>query len=161
MLQGTMIRQRPTSNKIEKIQLPLTISTHHSNVSISVDFFFVNRHAFLTRKSSKLDFITVKYHKTRNKASIISTLNDIRQIYSTRGFRVENIHADNEFNKEDIKNSQLPALFHIYGKDEHAGLIKRSNRTVKNKTRTTTHATPYKRFTKVMVIGLVMGTIRG
>ena len=55
MLQGSMIRQRPTSNRIEKIQLPLTISTHHSNVSISIDFFFVNRHAFLTSKSSKLN----------------------------------------------------------------------------------------------------------
>ena len=54
---------------------------------------------------------------------IITTLNEIRQLYDTRGFRVENIHGDNKFNKENIKNSQLTALFHIYGKDEHVGLI--------------------------------------
>ena len=160
ILQGTMVRQRPTSNKIEKIPLPLPISIHHSNISISVDFFFVNGLAFFTSKSAKVTFVTAKYHKNRTKASIIDTLNEIRQIYTTRGFRIENIHADNEFNKKDIKNSQLPALFHIYGKDEHVGLIERSNRTVKNKTRTMTHATPYKRIPKVMVIALVTSAVK-
>ena len=104
--------------------------------------------------------MTAKYPKNQTNASIIDTLNEIRQIYTTRGFRIENIHADNEFNKKDIKNSQLPALFHIYGKDEHVGLIERSNRTVKNKTRTMTHATPYKRIPKVMVIALVMSAVK-
>ena len=103
ILQGTMTRQRPTGNKINKISLPLPISTHHSSVSISVDFFFVNGHAFLTSKSRKLNFITAKYHKTRSMKEIITTLNEIRQLYDTRGFRVENIHGDNEFNKESIK----------------------------------------------------------
>ena len=91
---------------------------------------------------------------------IITTLNEIRQLYDTRGFRVENIHGDNEFNKEIIKNSQLPALFQIYGKYEHVGLTKRSNSTVKNKTSTMTHAAPYKIMPNVMTIGLVMGDIK-
>jgi len=72
--------------------------------------------------------------------SIIITLNEIRQLYSSRGFRVENIHGDNDFNREDIKRSELPTLFHIYGRDEHVGIIESSNRTVKNKARTMAHA---------------------
>ena len=93
-------------------------------------------------------------------ASIIDTLNEIKQIYSTRGFRIENIHKENEFNMIEIKNSQLPALFHIYGKDEHAGLIERSNRIVKNRTRTMTQTTPYKSIPKVLVIALVMNAVK-
>ena len=81
-------------------------------------------------------------------------------MYSSRGFRIDHIHADNEFNTEKIKNSQRPSLFHIYGKDEHVGLIERSNRTIKNKTRTMTHAAPYKKIPKIMTIGLVAGAIR-
>ena len=92
--------------------------------------------------------------------TIIDTLNEIRSIYSIRGFHVKNIHADNEFDKEEIKISQLPVLFHIYGKDEHVGIIERSNRTVKNKVRTMTHSTPYKKIPKVMTIGLVSGGVR-
>ena len=160
VLQGTMTRMKPTNNKIEKVPLPLPITQHHSSVSISIDFFYVNGHTFLTSKSSKLNFTTVKYHKTRSMKGIIETLNDIRQLYSTRGFHIDNIHGDNEFNKEEIKKSQLPALFHIYGKEEHVGLIERSNRTVKEKARTMTHATPYVKIPKVMVIGLITGAVR-
>ena len=39
-------------------------------------------------------------------------------------------------------------------------MIERSNRTVKNKTRTMTHVTPYKRIPKLMVIVLVMGAVK-
>ena len=160
LFEGTMVRKRPVQNKVEKVPLPTPIATKHARVSISVDFFYVNGHVFLTSKSRKLNFVTAKYHKTRNMKTIIETLNEIRRIYGTRGFHIENIHADNEFDKDEIKLSQLPALFHIYGKDEHVGIIERSNRTVKNKTRTMTHATPYKRIPKVMTIGLVIGAVR-
>ena len=39
LLQGKMTRVKPNTNKIEKIPLPLPISTHHSNVNMCVDFF--------------------------------------------------------------------------------------------------------------------------
>jgi hypothetical protein len=51
----------------------------------------------------------------------------------------------------------LPALFHIYGKDEHVGLIERSNRTIKEKVRVMTYATPYKKVPKNMIINLIEG----
>ena len=115
---------------------------------------------FLTSKSSKINFTTAKYHKSRSAKAIINTLYEIKQLYETRGFRIENIHGDNEFNKDEIKKAQLPSLFHIYGKDEHVGMIERSNRTVKKKCRTVTHALPYRRITKVMTIGLVATAIK-
>ena len=159
LLQGAMTRLKPTNNKIEKIPLPLPISNQHKSISISVDFFYVNGHVFFTSKSSKLNFVTAKYHKTRGMKSIIATLDDIRQIYHSRGFIIDNIHGDNEFNKHEIKKSQ-PALFHIYGKDEHVGLIERSNRTIKNKARVMAHSTPYRKIPKVMTIGLIQGAVK-
>ena len=160
LLQGEMVRMKPTSNKIEKIPLPLPISQHHQHISISVDFFWVNGHTFLTTKSSKINFVTAKYHKSRGSKTIINTLNEIKRLYESRGFKVNNLHGDNEFNVNEIKNSQLPTLFHIYGKDEHVGLIERSNRTVKNKARTITHALPYGKIPKVMTIALVSTSVQ-
>ena len=46
---------------------------------------------------------------------IIETLNKIKQMCHSRGFRIDNIHGKNDFNKDVIKNSQLPEIFHIYG----------------------------------------------
>ena len=120
----------------------------------------MNGHAFLTSKSRKLNFTTAKYHQTRSMKSIINTLNEIRQLYSSRGFRVDNIHGDNEFDKEEIKRSQLPILFHIYGRDEHVGFIERSNRTIKNKARTMVHAAPYKFVPKLMVRALIAEAVK-
>ena len=160
LLQGAMTRLKPANNKIEKVPLPLPVFAQHKLVSLSVDFIYVNGHVFFTSKSAKLDLVTAKYHKTRGMKSIIETLDYIRQIYHSRGFIIDNIHGDNEFNKDEIKTSQLPALFHIYGKDEHVGLIERSNRTVKNKARVMTHATPYRKIPKVMTIGLIQGAVK-
>ena len=128
-----MIRKTPTTNKIEKVPLPLPIATHHKQVSLSIDFFFVNGHAFLTSKSSKLNFVTATYLPFRRKGLIIETLNNIRNMYEARGFDISNFHGDNEFNKPDIIEAMLPTLFHAYVKDEHVGLIERSNRTTKEK----------------------------
>ena len=161
LLQGQMTRSTPVpTNKIEKIPPPLPIIQLHTSVSLSIDFIFVNTHTFLTTKSSKLNFTTAKYHTSRSISSIINTLNEVKQIYHSRGFNIDNIHGDNEFNKEALKQSQLPTLFHAYGKDEHVGLIERSNRTVKNKARTMTHALPYVTVPKIMIIGLIVEALK-
>ena len=128
-----MTRLKPTSNKIEKIPLPPIIHQLHKHISISVDFFWVNGQAFLTSKLTNINFTTTKYHKSRSTKSIINTLNEIRQVYEIRGFIVKNIHGDNEFSKDEIKKSQLLVLFCVCRKDEHVGMIERSNRTVKEK----------------------------
>ena len=63
----------------------------------------------------------------------IDKINEIGQIYSSRVFKIDNTHMYNEFNANKIKSSQIPALFHVYGKNEHVGIIERSNRDVKKK----------------------------
>ena len=73
---------------------------------------------------------------------MIDTLNEIGKIYSSRFFKIDNSHGDNEFNADKIKISQLPILFHVYGKNEHVGIIERSNCTFKTK-RTMTRAVFY------------------
>jgi hypothetical protein len=155
LLQGKMVRVKPAINKIEKIPLPSPISKHHHNVNLCVDFFYVNGQIFLSSKSTKLNFVTAQYVERRTKTNIIKTLNSIKQTYEARGFNVTGIHADNEFNVQSIIESQQPTLMHIYGKDEHVGVIERSNRTVKEKCRTMTHALPYKKVPKLMIISLV------
>ena len=36
------------------------------------------------------------------------------------------MHGDNEFDMESLKNFLLPAILHIYGKNEHVGVAERA-----------------------------------
>ena len=64
------------------------IATHYSSFSLSAYFLFANGCAFLTSKSAKVDLIRFKSHKTRGMKGIIDMVNEIRQIYSSRGFKL-------------------------------------------------------------------------
>jgi len=155
LLKGTMIRHVPITNKIEKVPLPIQIAERHKEIHLYIDFFFINGHAFLHTKSSKINFITAELVNSRAKGQIIKTLETVRAKYEARGFKIVAVHGDNEFDIEAVKTFLLPAIVHIYGKDEHVGVIERSVRTVKENCRTMTHNTPYKRVPKLMVMGLV------
>jgi hypothetical protein len=155
LLKGKMTRRIPIQNKVEKIPLPLPIATRHKQIHLYLDFFFVNGYAFLHTKSSKLNFLTSQICTSRSTGQILKVLDTVKQTYEARGFEITAVHGDNEFDIKALKTFLLPAILHIYGKDEHVGAIERSVRTIKERCRTMTHSMPYKRIPKIMVIALV------
>ena len=60
----------------------------------------------------------------RTAATITSELKDIFKIYNARGFKIVEVHADNEFNK--IEKDILPVRLRTVGTDEHVPEIERS-----------------------------------
>ena len=98
MLQGKMTRRPNPRERIPRISIPPAILTHHDrNVILHVDFFFVNKLPFLHTKSDGLNFLTVQAGQTRTKDAIASGLLKAINTYHTRGFKVETIHGDGEF----------------------------------------------------------------
>ena len=79
-------------------------------------------------------------------------------MYHTRGLRVVQLNGDNEFAciEEDIR----PTRLNMVAADEHVGDIERSGRTVKECTRCHVHRNPYERYTRVMVKGCVVKSIK-
>jgi hypothetical protein len=136
LLKGKIIRKLPIQNKVQKIPLPIPIADRHKKIQLYLDFFFVNGYAFLHTKSSKINFITSQICTSRSQGQIIQALNTIKNIYETRGFQITDVHGDNEFDIKRVKEFLLPATLHIYGKDEHVGIIERLIRTVKEQCRT-------------------------
>ena len=155
LLQGKMTRTKPISNKIQRIPLPPPIQQQHSSLDLFIDFFYVNNIPFLHTKSSSINFLTTQSGPNRTKSSIQKGLSTVIKTYSTRGFNVENIHGDNEFNIPSLHSDLLPASFHIHAANEHCGTIERSIRTMKERCRCLCHAVPYNRYTKLMVTSLV------
>jgi hypothetical protein len=154
-----MTRQKPISNKVCRIPLPPPIQKNHTSIQLFIDFFYVNKLPFLHTKSSKINFLSIQSGKTRSTASIKAGLDTVIDIYNARGFDITDIHGDNEFNIASLKQHLLPTATHIYGANEHVGVIERSIRTVKERCRSMCHTVPYKKYTKLMTIALVESAI--
>ena len=88
--------------------------------------------------------------------TIITALEKVINKYISRGFRVTDYHADNEFDKEALKQYLASALVHIYGREEHAPIIERSTRTVKERSRSICCGLPFKRIAILMVRSLCL-----
>ena len=124
-----------------------------------MDLFFVNGNIFFHTKSYKLDFISAQSCTSRTIGTIITGLKVVKKKYDARNFCISEYHADNEFDKAEIKDFLTPAIMNIYARLEHVGDIERSTRTIKERCRATCHSIPYKRFNKLMVRSLIEGIV--
>ena len=159
ILQGKATRTTPSKPSVPFVPLPLQIQEHYRDVTLYIDFFYVNGLPFLHTKSKDIHFLTVQCGHTRNTTNIIKGLQKVFQTYHRRGFNMVAVHGDNEFNIPRLLDTFLPIVFHIYAAGEHCGPIERSTRTVKEKCRCITHSLPFLQYTKLMVYGLVESAI--
>ena len=162
-LNGKTVRGKP--NILEKsvmVTIPDTIIELHPRVDLSADYFFVQGIGFLHSISGGYNFRTVEHLKDfKKKYTKKSMLNGIKKcinVYHTRGLTVDSVNSDNEFGC--IRDDILPTNLNMVAADEHVGDVERSIRTVKEGTRCHVHRLPYERYTKLMVSGCVVKTIK-
>jgi hypothetical protein len=93
----------------------------------------------------------------RSQTTILTETQRVIDLYQQRGFIVRDVHADNEF--ECIRTSIGPVAMDIVPADSHVGEIERSNRTLKERTRTCVHGLPFKRLPKLMVAHIVKNAV--
>ena len=75
--------------------------------------------------------------------------------YEERNFRVTALHADNAFDNDEIKNIIGPRTLHTYAREEHVGVVERQIRVIKERLRSVVHGLPYKKFPKLLFIGMM------
>ena len=149
----TRYQESPRVDDVTIIQLPKALHEDLKNVTLCIDFHYVNEVTVFHSISRRIDYRTVSFPLSRSKATIINELKDIYKIYNARGFKITDIHADNEFHK--IQNEALPARLHLCGTDDHVPEIERSVQTQKNENRSVCHAMPYKCLPRIMVRELI------
>jgi hypothetical protein len=109
------------------IQVPQFVLTHHKDVTLCKDFFFVQRILFLHTISQKLQFRMVTPVPDQKKETMIKETKKIIELYEQQGFKIMDIHADNEF--ECIRDDIRPVEMDTVPVDEHVGEVERSIRT--------------------------------
>jgi hypothetical protein len=114
--------------------------------------------AFFTTISRKIKFRTIAMLPDRSKSSILKQLNLVINLYHSRGFSIEDIHSDHEF--ECIRNDILPTQLNVVAADSHVGEIERSIRTIKERVRATIHGLPFRRYPRLMIRELVFAATK-
>ena len=148
------------------LELPPHIAAHHRDITLCVDFFFVQQQAFLHVISRKISYWTAVPVNNRSKATILQTLRNEIKLYVGRGFSIRDVHGDSEFEcvKEELINlhkedglRDLPGPIHleVCTMNEHVKEVERSIRTIKDMLRATAHGMPYQRLPRPMIKGLV------
>ena len=96
---------------------------------------------------------------SRRASSVLTAFLRDRDRYEARGFRVTDVHGDNEFNIQSFIDAIQPAKFHEYAKGEHVGVIENTVKFIKKRTRSVCHAAPYRKYTTLMTRFLIEGII--
>ena len=146
--------------------LPAFISKHHRDVTLCVDFFFVQGAAFFHAISRKVGFRSCTAVPNRSKATILRTIRKEIKTYAQRGFDVRDVHGDQEFAciKDELLGLHLQEGFGFLSHgialetctmNDHVGEVERSIRTIKEVVRATAHGMPYRRLPRQLIHGLV------
>ena len=159
-LKGKTTRQAAAARvpTFTAVPLPPPIAEHHRNITLCVDFLFVQGIGFFHTISRGIGFRTVSAVPNRSKATILRETRACLNLYEARGLSVRDIHADNEF--ECIREDIRPVELDVVPADSHVGEIERSNRTMKEHLRTTVHGLPYKRLPRRMIVALMSDAAR-
>ena len=145
----TRDKESPRVKELPVVQLPKSLHQDLKEVTLCVDFHYVNNVTVFHTISRRIDYRTVSFPTSRSRANIVKELKKVYQLYNSRGFQITDIHADNEFNK--IEHDILPTRLHQCGVDDHVPEIERSVQTQKNENRTVCHAMPYKCMPRIMI----------
>ena len=153
------MKKKQEAKRLAVTGLPLDIKLEHKEVSLFIDIMFVNKIPFLLVKSEGINHIFAHRLRSRSKQNIAKSLRFIKSKYQNRGFVISIVYADNEFDHDVIKSEIPGAIFDICAAGEHVPAIERCIRTVKDRCRCMCHSIPFKRYTKIMTIHLIISCV--
>ena len=154
LLQGKMTAPTQAIHNAQTTNVPAEFMDIHKHVHLYVDICYINKLAFLVTRSGNINFITMNHLKNKTKEIICKMLLKVKNLYTTRGFEISHVYADNEFEVELIRDQMQPSALHICAANEHVPKIERLIRTIKERARCICHAVPYNRYTKLMTQSL-------
>ena len=122
-------------------------------MTLCIDIFYVDEITFLHTISRKLQFRTVEYIASETHESIQSSIQKVINIYEKRGFNIEYICADKQF--ESVREYIRPIHLKISAVGEHVPEVDHSIQTVKGDIQTLYHLMPCNRFPPLIIKEMV------
>jgi hypothetical protein len=79
------------------VPIPTTIMAHYRRVVLCLDVMKVNKMSFLVTMSHAIQFVTHAWLKNAKTDTILANITEVRNVYLKRGFLLEIIEADGQF----------------------------------------------------------------
>ena len=143
LIVGRLTSPKQVKHRAKDIHVPSSIIHKHRNISLFINLCYINKLCFLICISENIEYVNIEFLNSKKSDILYKELNKIIKLYSSRGFQVNSIYGDNEFDVDDIKTSLMPIKLHICGANEHVPKIERCIRTFKERARSMYHALPY------------------
>ena len=134
------------------LAIPDDILDLHKNITLCIDFFFVDGITFLTTVSRDIRFITVEYMNDRVlQKSVVPSIRRVVSLYKARGFQVQMIMADDEFKSmKDTMMEHHGITLNTTSANEHVPEIERTIRVIKERNRSSISGLPYTHYPKMI-----------
>ena len=153
-IQGKTVRGQPSQVIAESMPLPTTILDYYKDVELSIDVMHVNKIPFLVSISEHVHYGTVSALDSMKIPIMEDEIKKIIQLYAVRGFHIKYIYVDIQF-KAIKDRGLLEAIVNVVGKGEHAPMIERFIRVIKERCRCYYAMLPFNNLPRIIVIHLL------
>ncbi|KAI2498800.1 Reverse transcriptase (RNA-dependent DNA polymerase) [Fragilaria crotonensis] len=136
-LMGKTIRKTPKAVQATYTNIPATIMSRYRKVTLAGDIMFVNKLPFFVTISRNIRFSTSEFLTNRKSETIFKAITHVHQTYAKRGFHIEVILMDGEFDKDGLVGdvAELGITINCVAAEEHVPEIERHIRTIKERSR--------------------------
>ena len=155
-IKGKTVRQ--ASDQVRSgglVPIPATIMDHYRKVVLCVDVMKVNKMPFLVTISRAIKFGTVAWLKNAKITTILSAIKDVRDIYMKRGFSLEIVEVDGQFEPLRGELAPMGITLNKCSREEHVPVVERRIRTLKERCRCIHNTLPFKRMPGMLVVQMV------
>ncbi len=152
-LKGKTVRK--ASDQVQSgglVPIPATIMAHYRRIILCVDVMKVNRMPFLVTISRAIKFGTVAWLKNGKTDTILTRIKDVHSIYIKRGFLLEIVEADGQFEPLRGELSEIGITLNRCSREEHVPVAERRIRTLKERCRCIFNTLPFTKLPAMLVV---------
>mmetsp|Transcript_36995 Transcript_36995/g.52267 ORF Transcript_36995/g.52267 Transcript_36995/m.52267 type:complete len:1117 (-) Transcript_36995:618-3968(-) len=156
-LKGKTVRCSGKEVRGKYMDVPRSIMEQYKDVTLCVDIMFVNAIPFLVTIGRNVPFRTITVLRSRQISTIVKHIIRVRSAYIKRGFRINAVHADYEFEPGRARLMDAHVHLNIAAQGEHVPEIERSIRMIKERARATWNVKPFRTVPLIMLVELLYG----
>jgi hypothetical protein len=120
-----------------------------------MDVMKVNKMPFLVTISRAIKFGTVAWLKSEKTDTILKHIKDVHNIYIKRGFLLEIVEVDEQFEPLRSALSEMGVTLNIFSREEHVPVAERRIRTLKEQCQCICNTLPFKKLPGMLVVQMV------